>query len=95
MELDSGKDPEFVRERVMRSPGITDEQRDLLKRRGYLEPEQIHRLAKRTSSAVGEQSSSPDCHSDYVSPKGALDIQREKLVQIKLKRKEPLAQPAE
>ena len=95
MELDSGKDPEFVRERVMRSPGITEEQRTLLERRGYLEPDQIHRLAKRTSSAVGEASESPDCHSDYVSPESALEIQREKLVQIKVKRKAPAAAPAE
>jgi hypothetical protein len=79
----------------MRSPGITEEQRTLLERRGYLEPDQIHRLAKRTSSAVGEASESPDCHSDYVSPESALEIQREKLVQIKVKRKAPAAAPAE
>ena len=90
-EFGSGKDPAFVRERVAKSPGLSTEQLETLERRGYLKPDEIHRLARATAGAVASESDEDkaSCHSDYVAPDDAKRIQAEKLVQ--LGRKSPVA----
>jgi len=66
-EFASGKDAEYVREAVMKSAALTEEQRRILEQRGVLSPEEIHRLATKTRRAVAEdEDGKASCHSDYV-----------------------------
>ena len=66
-EFQSGKDEEYVREKVMKSAALTSEQRQILEQRGVLSPEEIHRLASKTREAVsGDEEGRAACHSDYV-----------------------------
>ncbi len=81
VEFASGKAEGFARERVMKSPALSDEQRAILEKRGVLGPEEIHRLASKTREAVGAEGSKASCHSDYVEPDEAQRIQDERLVQ--------------
>ncbi|MBI3206361.1 MAG: phosphomethylpyrimidine synthase ThiC [Myxococcales bacterium] len=75
-EFASGKAEGFVRERVLKSPALSAEQRAMLEKRGELPPEELHRLATKTQSAVGaEKGSKAGCHSDYVDPDAAERIQ--------------------
>jgi phosphomethylpyrimidine synthase len=86
VELGSGKDPAYARERVMKSPALTDEQRATLEKRGVLSPEELHRLASKTKKAlgvhVGEKAA---CHSDVAAPDEAERVQRERLVTLRTK----------
>ncbi len=59
VEFSSGKAEGFVRERVMKSPALTLEQREILEKRGVLSPEEIHRLANKTQSALGMRDGNP------------------------------------
>ena len=86
VEFASGKAEGFERERVLKSPALSDEQRAVLEKRGVLPPEEIHRLATKTQSAVGaRQGDKASCHSDYVDPDAAERIQAEKLVTLRKK----------
>ncbi len=83
VEFASGKADGFERERVMKSPALTKEQQRILESRGHLTPEEIHKLASKTKSAVVEGDGKASCHSDYVSDEEeAARLQRSKLVQI-------------
>lgn len=82
VEFASGKAEGFVREKVIKSPGLSPEQQALLEQRGHLSPEEIHRLAGKTKRAVGADEGKGSCHSDYVEPETAVTIQGRKLVQI-------------
>jgi len=54
----------------LKSAALTVEQRQILEQRGYLKPEEIHRLAAKTKQAVGaEEGKKAACHSDYVDSK--------------------------
>ena len=86
VEFASGKAEGFERERVLKSPALSDEQRAVLEKRGVLPPEEIHRLASKTQSAVGaHQGDKASCHSDYVDPNAAERIQAEKLITLRKK----------
>jgi phosphomethylpyrimidine synthase len=85
VEFESGKASGFERERVMKSPALTPEQQEILRTRGHLSAEEIHRLAGKTKSAVRD-SKKAACHSDLVSDDTeALRVQSQKL--LKLRRK--------
>jgi phosphomethylpyrimidine synthase len=85
VEFESGKASGFVRERVMKSPALTVEQQEILRARGHLSPEEIHRLAGKTQHAVAAGEKAP-CHSDLVSDDAeALRVQSEKLLQLRRK----------
>jgi phosphomethylpyrimidine synthase len=47
-----------------------------------LSPEEIHRLASKTRQAVGADEGKASCHSDYVDPQSARQVQGERLVQL-------------
>ncbi len=85
VEFASGKADGFERDKVMQSAALTDVQREILEKRGVLTPEEIHRLASKTRKAVGAEGNKGDCHSDYVEPKTAQQIQDERLVQLRVK----------
>jgi phosphomethylpyrimidine synthase len=84
VEFASGKADGFEREKIAQSAALTPEQREILEKRGVLSPEEIHRLASKTRKAVGAEGSKASCHSDYVEPQAAKQIQ-ERLVQLRTK----------
>lgn len=86
-EFASGKDDAFQRGKPARSAALTEEQQRILEQRGYLKPDEIHKLASKTKRAVVKTESvedepKPSCHSDFVDEDDAKRIQREKLVQL-------------
>ena len=84
VEFASGKAEGFARERVLKSPALSDEQRQILERRGVLSPEEIHFLANKTKKAMGlTQGSKASCHSDVAESPQAQLIQKERLVQLR------------
>jgi phosphomethylpyrimidine synthase len=85
VEFDSGKASGFERERVMKSPALTEEQQEILRTRGHLSPVEIHRLAGKTKNAVGDAEKAA-CHSDIVrNETDAFRVQGEKLLQLRRK----------
>jgi len=85
VQFASGKADGFTREKVAQSAALTPEQREILEKRGVLSPEEIHRLASKTRKAVGAEGSKGSCHSDYVEPETAQQIQEQRLVQLRTK----------
>ena len=81
-EFASGKEEEYQRGKPARSAALTQEQQDILAKRGVLSPDEIHRLASKTKAAVGADEAKASCHSDYVDPDVAKDLQGQKLVQL-------------
>ena len=92
-EFASGNAEGFERKAVVKSDALTPEQQKILEARGYLDPADIHKLASKTKQAVagesspsGERGDKAACHSDYVDPETAKQIQTggsgEKLVQL-------------
>lgn len=82
----SGKAEGFERERVMKSPALTEEQQKILEQRGVLSPDEIHKLASKTRTAVGADKGKAACHSDVAAEDTqALKMQREKLIQLRVK----------
>jgi phosphomethylpyrimidine synthase len=75
-----------------KSAALTEEQQEILSKRGVLSPEEIHRLASKTKTGMKKASGQPgteassesklSCHSDYVDPETAKKVQREVLVQV-------------
>ncbi len=85
VEFESGKADGFERDRVMKSPALTPDQQEILRSRGHLSPDEIHRLAGKTKTAVldGEKAA---CHSDVVKNEiEAFRVQGEKLLQLRRK----------
>ncbi len=57
-----------------RSDALTPEQQEILRQRGNLSPEEIHKLASKTKKAVGAGKvveGKASCHSDYADPETA------------------------
>ena len=85
VEFESGKASGFERERAVKSAALTPEQQEILRARGHLSPEEIHRLAVKTKTAVAGTPKAP-CHSDLVSDETkALQVQGEKLLSLRRK----------
>ena len=90
VEFGSGKAKGFARERVLKSPALTDEQRSILEARGHLSAAEIHRLATKTRTAI-EDDGKAACHSEItVDTDQALRVQEEKLVQLRPKTNEAI-----
>lgn len=83
-EFASGKDPEYFRDKPIRSDALTPEQQEILEKRGVLSPEEIHKLASKTrrDQDQGAGQGKAACHSDHVSPDEAKALQDEKLLQV-------------
>ncbi len=82
-EFQSGKAEGFERGAPIKSDALTPEQQQILETRGYLSPEEIHKLASKTKKVVGaEEGEKAACHSDYVDPDEAKKVQGEQLVQL-------------
>jgi phosphomethylpyrimidine synthase len=81
-EFQSGKAVGFERGKPVKSAALTPEQQQILQSRGYLPPEEIHKLASKTKKAVGAEGEKAACHSDYVDADEAIERQGEVLVQL-------------
>jgi phosphomethylpyrimidine synthase len=85
-EFMSGKDEKFAWDKPKKTAALTPEQQEILKQRGNLSPEEIHKLASKTKKAVAppsaDKAQKASCHSDYVDPETAKKVQHEKLVQV-------------
>ena len=67
----SGKDEQYAWDSPKVSAALTVEQRRIIEERGYLSPEEVHRLAAKGQSAADR----PACHSDLVDDEDAKRIQ--------------------
>ncbi|MCC5822222.1 MAG: phosphomethylpyrimidine synthase [Planctomycetes bacterium] len=82
----------------IKSDALSEDQQAILKQRGYLKPEEIHKLAAKVKKAVASSpapagevpseakaegvSPKPSCHSDFVDPEEAKKVQAKVLVQL-------------
>ena len=82
VEFVSGKAEGFERGKPVRSAALTAEQQEILAKRGVLSPDEIHKLASKTRKAVGADAGKAGCHSDYVDPETAKQVQTATLVQL-------------
>ena len=85
-EFLSGKEESMQRGSPVRSAALTPEQQEILAKRGVLSPDEIHKLASKVKKVVGadvkDGADKASCHSDYVDPETAKQVQTEKLVQV-------------
>jgi len=77
VEFASGKEEEFKWDKAKVSQALTAEQQEILEKRGVLSPEEIHKLASKTRKAVGADAGKASCHSDYVDPEAAKELQKD------------------
>ena len=75
----SGKAEDYAWEKAKKSPALTGPQLEILETRGYLTPDEIHKLAKKTTKAVHADDSKASCHSDYTDDDQAVAVQEEAL----------------
>jgi phosphomethylpyrimidine synthase len=91
VEFVSGKDESYAWDAPRVSEALTPEQRDILERRGVLDPSEIHRLATKTRREMGgDTGRRAACHSDLVDDDAAGSIQAGRLDPATL---EPIADP--
>ena len=91
VEFVSGKDESYAWDAPRVSEALTPEQRDILERRGVLDPSEIHRLATKTRREMGADTGRrAACHSDLVDDDTAGSIQAGRLDPATL---EPIADP--
>ncbi|MFI4915523.1 MAG: thiamine biosynthesis protein ThiC, partial [Phycisphaerales bacterium JB060] len=82
-EFASGKAEGFDRGKPVKSDALTEEQQRILEQRGYLKPEEIHKLASKVKGKLpATDDGKAACHSDYVDDEDAKKIQEETLVQV-------------
>ena len=77
-EFMSGKDEGYQWDKAKVSAALTDEQKEILEKRGVLSPSEIHKLASKTKNAVGGDGKAA-CHSDDTNADEAKQIQDELL----------------
>ncbi|MGE4606756.1 MAG: phosphomethylpyrimidine synthase ThiC [Myxococcota bacterium] len=79
VEFVSGKDEAFAWDQPKVSAALTVEQREILEKRGVLEPAEIHRLAQKTRNEMGgSNGDKAACHSDLTNRQQANLLQIEK-----------------
>ncbi|MEQ8843395.1 MAG: phosphomethylpyrimidine synthase ThiC [Phycisphaerales bacterium] len=82
-EFASGKAEGFDRGKPVKSAALTEEQQKILEQRGYLKPEEIHKLASKVKGKLpATDDGKAACHSDYVDDEDAKKIQEETLVEL-------------
>ncbi len=85
-EFLSGKDEDYAWDGAKVSDGLTSDQQQILEQRGVLSPEEIHRLAAKTRSAMqGDDQAGPaTCHSDLVDDNAARQLQQQELPVVEI-----------
>ena len=85
VEFASGKDENYAWEKAKKTAALTPEQQAILKQRGVLSPNEIHKLASKTvKSMPADDKGKANCHSDYVDADSAKHLQDD-LVEIEVK----------
>lgn len=85
VEFASGKDENYAWEKAKKTAALTPEQQAILKQRGVLSPNEIHKLASKTvKSMPADDNGKANCHSDYVDADSAKHLQDD-LVEIEVK----------
>ncbi|MDP6151923.1 MAG: phosphomethylpyrimidine synthase ThiC, partial [Phycisphaeraceae bacterium] len=90
IEFLSGKDEDYQWDQAKVTNALTPEQKEILEKRGVLSPDEIHRLASKTKSAMSDTDDSdasldankPTCHSDHLDANEAKELQQDQLVQL-------------
>jgi phosphomethylpyrimidine synthase len=83
VEFASGDDEAFQRGKPTKSDALTEDQQKILEQRGYLNPDEIHKLASKVKGKVDTtDDGKAACHSDYVDDDAAKEMQGEQLVQV-------------
>jgi len=76
-EFQSGKVEVYAWDKVRVSAALTEEQKEILEKRGVLQPEVIHQLASKTRKSMETESGKASCHSDFVEDQKAHELQAE------------------
>ena len=74
-EFMSGKDEGYQWENAKVSAALSEDQKEILQKRGVLSPAEIHKLASKTKQAVGGGDGTAACHSDTTDADNAKKIQ--------------------
>jgi phosphomethylpyrimidine synthase len=82
----SGKDESYQWDKAKVTDALSEEQKEILAKRGVLSPEELHKLASKTKKVVGAESDKAACHSDYVDDETAQRIQSEHLPVVELEK---------
>ena len=85
----SGKDDEYAWEKPKISDALSEEQREILRKRGVLSPAELSRLATKTRESLGTIGEQAACHSDISDSQTAKSIQD----QLDPETLEPLTSP--
>ncbi|QDU82873.1 Phosphomethylpyrimidine synthase [Polystyrenella longa] len=79
VQFASGKDADYAWDKTKISEALTDEQKEILEKRGVLSPDQIHKLASKTKKVMEADKDKASCHSDYVDTDDAQTLQETSL----------------
>jgi phosphomethylpyrimidine synthase len=71
----SGKSEEYQWNQAKVTDALTDEQKEILEKRGVLSPEEVHRLATKTKRAMKGDAERAACHSDVADSDKAKTLQ--------------------
>ncbi|MCH2186631.1 phosphomethylpyrimidine synthase ThiC [Myxococcota bacterium] len=74
----SGKDAEYAWDKPKISDALSEDQKRILQTRGVLDPQELHRLASKTRSAMTSEGGRAACHSELRDGEEAQSIQKEK-----------------
>lgn len=80
VEFMSGKDANYAWEKAKKTASLTPEQQEILKQRGVLSPDEIHKLASKTKGKMQPDDNKASCHSDFVDTDAAKEIQEEEAI---------------
>lgn len=76
VEFASGKSEAYKWDKAKVTEALTDEQKEILEKRGVLSPEEVHRLASKTRRDMGADNGKAACHSETA------DSEKAQLLQI-------------
>jgi phosphomethylpyrimidine synthase len=85
VEFTSGKDAHYETAGARKSDALTEEQREILEKRGVLGEAELTRLASKTRKAMQAEHARGACHSDIVDAGAAQHLQAQRLVQLRRK----------
>jgi len=82
VQFASGKAADYEWEKAKVSDALTEDQKEILEKRGVLSPDEIHKLAAKTKKAVGADDGKGSCHSDFVDDDNAKTIQEIEFIEL-------------
>jgi phosphomethylpyrimidine synthase len=90
----SGTDADYAWDKPKISAALTDEQKEILQKRGVLSPAELHRLASKTRATMGEEADKAACHSDLTDSEQAISLQEENLAAAEITGAKPVIDKA-